>query len=191
MNKKLGLIIAAGALSASLIVGSTLAWFTDDERATNTLTMGKVDIELYEEDKLINEETPGLTFDNLVPGATVDKLAEVKNAGTVDAYVRVQLSHELTVEKDINLSNMLDINSSDWVLEDDGFYYYNGVVNPNDFTTPIFTTVTLPGSGWGNEMVEAEFSIYIHAEAIQVDNFYPVAGGTFTTEGLANAWNNQ
>lgn len=203
MKKKLGLLIGAGALSAFLVVGSTLAWFTDEEQATNTLTMGKVDIEIYEQGALVGEE--GLTFGDpdkgqipLVPGAVIDKEVEVKNAGSVDSYIRVKLTPNVTgatEDKEIDLASMLDINTAVWTFnKDDGYYYYvgegttNGVVAANSFTSALFTTVTLPGKEWGNEMAEAVFTILIEAEAIQVDNFYPASGNTFSAAGLADAW---
>lgn len=184
MKKKLGLLVFAGALSAFLVVGSTLAWFTDKETATNTLTMGKVEIELFEEaeseEKRVVSGEDGLTFDNVVPGDVLVKKVDVKNVGTVDAYIRVKVTSEL--------ENLLDIQPN-WTKIGD-YYYYNNSVEKNDFTPHLFTKVTIPGT-WNNEMAEKSFNIFIEAQAIQVDNFYPTGTDTFSVTGLAHAWENQ
>ena len=48
MKKKILAIVLCVAMLAIAIVGGTMAYFTDEHEQTNTLTMGKVDIELSE-----------------------------------------------------------------------------------------------------------------------------------------------
>ena len=47
-KKKIFSIALATSLAAVAVVGSSLAYFTDKEEKTNTLTIGNVDIELTE-----------------------------------------------------------------------------------------------------------------------------------------------
>lgn len=85
MKKKTILVAAiAVMLVAALVVGGTLAYFTDTDTKTNTFTTGKVDITLNE------------TFDadnaKLLPGSqstnAVQKEVSIKlNEGSEDAYV--------------------------------------------------------------------------------------------------------
>ena len=48
MKKKLIVICAVVALALAAIVGGTLAYFTDTKTATNTFTVGDINIKLEE-----------------------------------------------------------------------------------------------------------------------------------------------
>lgn len=98
MKKKTILVAAiAVMLVAALVVGGTLAYFTDTDDATNTFTVGNVKIDLNEQQKV---ENGGLVpFDaskKLVPGKSndgnaVSKIVTVSNKGDNDAWVWVEL----------------------------------------------------------------------------------------------------
>ena len=80
MKKKIVALCLCVALAVVAIGGATLAYFTDTDDATNTFTVGKVDITLKE------------TFDEynakLMPGVDVNKDVSIKlNEGSSDAYV--------------------------------------------------------------------------------------------------------
>ena len=109
-KKSIVLVATALMLMASLIVGGTLAYFTDKEAATNEFTLGNVTIDLVEEqrdgkggleefanDKVLlpivgsaqgdKENVEGY---NLPTAANwVDKIVTVDNEGSQPAYVRV------------------------------------------------------------------------------------------------------
>ena len=52
MKKKITLVATSVLLVAAMVIGGTLAYFTDQTNvATNTMTMGKVDISQSETDK--------------------------------------------------------------------------------------------------------------------------------------------
>lgn len=83
MNKrKLVLLAVALVMVAILGMGSTLAYLTDEETATNVFTVGNVDIVLEE----------NFTDNKLLPGIDVNKDVRVKNVGTEDAFVRVHIA---------------------------------------------------------------------------------------------------
>ena len=127
MKKKTILVAAiAVMLVAALVVGGTLAYFTDTKSADNTFTMGNVKIALNEQqrtdntkaydettNKLVNFEdgkvllplagsAQGAEHDSL--GLPVglenyhDKLITVTNTGKNDAYVRVYMAVPATLE---------------------------------------------------------------------------------------------
>ena len=80
MKKKIVALCLCVALAVVAIGGATLAYFTDTDDATNTFTVGKVDITLNE------------TFDKnnakLMPGVDVNKDVSITlNEGSSDAYV--------------------------------------------------------------------------------------------------------
>lgn len=108
MNKKKILVLAVSvALIAILAIGGSLAYFTDTDSATNTFTVGNVDIALIEQQ--VNEA--GTALENFTqnqvlmpivgsaqgekdnfgqPAAKnyIDKIVTIENTGASDAYVR-------------------------------------------------------------------------------------------------------
>ncbi len=95
MKKRIVTIALVVALVAIAAVG-TLAYFTDTDEATNTFAVGNVEIDLIEQQK---GETGLEEFEDnkvLVPGTSndgnaVSKIVTVKNKGTQDAWVWVEL----------------------------------------------------------------------------------------------------
>lgn len=91
-RKKLVALIMVLALAFTTLVGGTLAYFTDDDDAINTFTIGNVEIDLFEtpdddgDGEWDNQEA------NLVPGVDIDKNVWVKNTGSNPAYIRVHLA---------------------------------------------------------------------------------------------------
>lgn len=70
MKKKLTLVVTCVVLVAAMVIGGTLAYFTDKDDATNVFTVGKVDITLEE---TFTENS------KLVPGVNVQKEVKIKN----------------------------------------------------------------------------------------------------------------
>ena len=89
-HRKLLLIVSL-VLALTMSLDGTLAYLTDRDSETNTFTMGKVDIELKEENF-----TDG---DPLKPGLETDKDAKITNKGSTDAWVW------LTVEVPANIKD--------------------------------------------------------------------------------------
>lgn len=79
--KKRTILTAAIAvlLVAVLVVGGSLAYFTDKDSATNTFTVGNVDITLNEVFNATNAK--------LMPGVNINKDVTITNTGDNDAYV--------------------------------------------------------------------------------------------------------
>ncbi len=83
-TKKVALSLATLSVLGSLAVGGTMAYLTDTEGATNTFTVGKVQIDLEE------SHYPGNNSENvknLVPNQEVPKDPVVENTGINDAIV--------------------------------------------------------------------------------------------------------
>jgi len=93
-KKKLIALVLVLMLAAVSLIGGTLAYFTDDESATNTFTMGNVEIELIEtpDEDPEDGEWDGQLSD-LAPGVDIDKNVFVKNTSEFNkAYVRVHIA---------------------------------------------------------------------------------------------------
>lgn len=173
------------ALVALLVGGVTMAFFTDSDEATNTFTVGDVDIELTEP----GWEEPETT----TPGVAYEKDPTVTNIGLNGAWVRVNVTmsdwtafsaaaanHALT-----DLTTVFGgFEDSKWTLAgapkvdsaNDTVtysYYYNAVLAKGASTGPLFTTVTVPAFFTSEEMkaLGDDFTIKVTADAIQEEGF--------------------
>ena len=85
MNKKKLLTLAMViSMVAILVVGGTIAYFTDTDFEDNVFFTGNVEIDLQED---FDEENA-----KLMPGIDIEKAVRVKNIGSEDAFVRVHLA---------------------------------------------------------------------------------------------------
>ena len=130
--KKKSILMAAIAvmLVAVLVVGGTLAYFTDTKSATNTFTVGDVKIKLDESnvndpdgDRVTSNEYTGV-----FPGIQYKKDPVVTNTGKNGAYVRAVV----TIENGMN-----------WL----GFYYDDASTFPQVEAFEKLICNTL-GTGW-------------------------------------------
>ena len=169
MKKKL-LILSLAAICLAITAIGTLAYFTSEGTAHNVITTGGVEIAVQEwADE--NKQTPFEDLKGIMPGMTVTKIAEIKNTGASDAWVRVK------VEKNIKLQGKgtpdtglveLTLNTTDWT-EKDGYYYYKEALKPGEVTAPIFTAVTFKPD-MGNEYQNATATVDVTAQAVQTAN---------------------
>lgn len=97
MKRKIVTVCLAAVLVIIAVAGASLAYLTDTDERTNTFTVGDVDITLIEQRKGANGlESYGEGSYKLKPGKSndgnaVSKIVTVKNNGTEDAYVWVEL----------------------------------------------------------------------------------------------------
>jgi predicted ribosomally synthesized peptide with SipW-like signal peptide len=182
-NKKLIAVTASVALLGVIGVGSTLAYFTDTDVANNVVTMGHVDIAL--EEPKFSEANENNTIKNVVPNQEIYKDPRIKvQLGSEDCYVRASLVIDGLDDAQIGeLVKNINIDSTKWVLGDEGYYYYQDVLNELD-EIEFFTTVTIPAD-WGNEVAGKAFTIDVKAEAVQADYFTPDTNDA----GEINGWN--
>ena len=101
MNKRRILAISMSlVIVAILAIGATLAYFTDTKTATNTFTMGNVNIKLDETN--VNDPEGDRVSQNeydVYPGAEVEKDPTVHNVGVNGAYIRAT----------VNVSNWMNL----------------------------------------------------------------------------------
>lgn len=89
MKRKL-LILSVLAICVAMLAGGTLAFFTSEDKAHNVITTGGVEITLQEwADEA--KTTPFKDLTGVMPNTTVTKIAEIKNTGASDAWVRVKV----------------------------------------------------------------------------------------------------
>ena len=94
MKKKILTLCLCVILCSASVVFGTLAYFTDTEFANvSTITMGGVQIEWVDADTESSIEKIELfkEGDIIIPGETKTATLAIKNTGTVDAYLRVNV----------------------------------------------------------------------------------------------------
>ena len=169
MKRKI-LILSVLAICIATLAAGTIAFFTAEGKAHNVITTGGVEIAVQE--WADDEKTkPFENLSGVMPNTTVTKIAEVKNTGASDAWVRVK------VEKNIKLQGEgtpdtglveLTRSSTDWT-EKDGYDYYTKALKPGEVTAPIFTAVTF-NADMGNEYQNATATVDVSAQAVQTAN---------------------
>ncbi|MGU8583480.1 SipW-dependent biofilm matrix protein BsaA [Clostridium perfringens] len=186
MSKKkiIGLCIA-GVLAVGSIGGS-LAWFTSSDSVTNPFSTASTDnpsdpnsgIEIHED---FNKEDA----DNTLPGDTVTKQVNVINKATYDQLIRVKIKKVWKDAKgeprnDLDTKNIIlnfennltDSNKPEegkWIEGSDGYYYYNGIVNPDGQTANLLESVTL-SKDTTNEFKGLKFDVVVDSEGVQAAN---------------------
>ena len=169
MKRKI-LILSVLAICIATLAAGTIAFFTAEGKAHNVITTGGVEIAVQEWADM-EKTKPFENLTGVMPNAAVTKIAEVKNTGASDAWIRVK------VEKNIQLQGEgtpdtglveLTLNTDDWT-EKDGYFYYTKALKPGEVTTPIFTAVTFKAD-MGNEYQNATATVDVSAQAVQTAN---------------------
>lgn len=169
MKKKL-LILSLAAICLAITAIGTLAYFTSEGTAHNVITTGGVEIGVQEWAD-VEKTKPFEDLTGVMPNTTVTKIAEIKNTGASDAWVRVKVEKNIKLQgegtSDTSLVE-LTLNTADWT-EKDGYYYYKEALKPGEVTAPIFTAVTFKPD-MGNEYQNATATVDVTAQAVQTAN---------------------
>ena len=138
MKKKILVLSLVAALVAIAAVGGTLAWFMDDDSATNVFTVGSIEIEQIE---VFDETTAQLL--PIVPNDTatrsddanfIEKDVSVKNVGRNAAFVQTFVAVPAALDNnDIIVIN--EVNTDKWTKVQDN-------------ATEYFATTTIEGKAY-------------------------------------------
>ncbi len=183
-KKKLITTLGAFSLAATLTIGGTIAYLTDQKETVNKFTVGKVEIDLTEPNWKEDEHQ------DLQPGETIKKDPLVTNTGVNDAYVylevQIPMASVITADSSGNRENQgnaaeqelftFNANSS-WTqiskTSANGnmiyVYSYNQILAPEESTAPLFDTVTFANVIEGQIDLNT-YDIPIEAFAIQTAN---------------------
>ncbi|QEZ70090.1 hypothetical protein D4A35_14760 [Paraclostridium bifermentans] len=186
MNKKVQALAVSGVLTVG-VIGGTLAWFTSQDKVTNTFNTASNIDNNGSGIKIIEKfDKP----DNMLPGDEVNKDVQVRNTATYDQFIRVKLipkfvdpkssdrkeitevnGKTLDIKKiELNFTKNLktDENDGPWIKDGD-YYYYMGKVKPSELTSMLLDSVTLSKDA-GNEYQGLVFDIDVEAQSIQASN---------------------
>ena len=194
MKRKIWFSFLLIALSAAMIGGATMAWFTAQADApTATFTAGTVVVGADQGEKFIG--TPeGKYFENVNPGDCATVYWDIINEGTKAVELKVKL--DKAWENDLPTSNVYYAPRPDsgWVMyEEDGEIWlaYTGGPVPGTYgnTDVADRTVSLPivvgfdGEQTDNQYQGKRFTLNAKVYAVQASNGAPAAV-------FGNAWMN-
>lgn len=166
-KKKIVSLCLTLALMATLCIGGTLAYFTDTDDATNTFTVGNVDITLTEPKW---EGSGSKDAPEVYPGEPLAKDPTVTNNGANPCFVRIKVeglnclgnAGMITYRTDYVTDKLGD----NWVKGTDGYFYYNKVLEVGDTTDALFDQIVMP-TGLTNGDATTAYNVNVTAEAVQ------------------------
>ena len=172
--KKIAFIALLVLTLVALFTVGTYAWFTGGNEATNTLIAGTVKIEIIETGADGLPAAGGIFADNWT-GTVTTKEVSVKSLGSKKTYARVSLTPVwYSVDGDpkpglpvdnvqLNLASGYSVN---WTYSD-GWYYYKRILNQDEVTELLLTSVTLSSTDGYEGLV---LKIVINAEGVQASH---------------------
>lgn len=188
-KKRFVAMLMVVVLALTAVIGTTLAYFTDTDDATNTFTVGNVSIDLTEPkwDEAGSKDAP-----EVYPGEALAKDPTVTNDGANPCFVRIKVeglnclgnAGMITYRTDY----VEDALGTDWTKGDDGYFYYTKVLEAGATTDALFDQIVIP-TGLTNGDGTAEFNIDVTAYAVQAQGAKPSwsAVQAMTVEEIA-AW---
>lgn len=167
-KRKIILLATALCLVAILAMGSTLAYFTADDSATNEFTAGNVQIDLTEPkwEEQGQEDAP-----EVYPGEALAKDPTVKNTGKNPCFVRISVTGwdclpdpagDITYRTDWVDGKLGD----NWELHTDGYYYYTKVLAAGETTDALFDQIVIP-LDLENDLTGTTYKLDVKAYAVQ------------------------
>lgn len=183
MKRKL-VLTSAVVLILALLAAGTFAYFTKDARATNVITTGTIDITLNDEIRGGEKTDTGWTLSGVMPGQAVEKTVSITNNGSAEAWLRVKLAVRVTVDgEEMPLTfgdgqSVLQFETGDGWLAQDGYYYYRNATKSGDTTGELFHGLKL-NPLLPNAYQGCTVTVDVLAQAVQVknNNVYLTADG--------------
>lgn len=188
--KKGKTIFAAIVLLLVFVVGGAVAYFTDTDSATNTFTIGNVDIEVVEDlwDQLTDTDSDGIPDDaeDMMPGETVTKDPAIHNLSTTNpAYVFMKVVAPCSTDANAKELFPYTADTTHWYLMTPSNSCTNGTVTriyaygtssamtalaADGTTEELFTSVQLNTAVDGSETgITGNLDMEIYGYAIQSD----------------------
>lgn len=162
LTKKVLFIISGIIVGTLLVLNITLAIMSSNKTSTGIIQFKqhKLDIDI------VDSETIFLKPEELGLNTTTTKTVNIKNpSDSISCVLRIWL--EFKVEDEINLEYLnLEINSDDFVKNEDGKIYYKKVLNSNGQINDIkfdFKVVKNPSQSY----VGKKYSMKVYVESLQ------------------------
>ena len=162
------MLIALAALLVTVLTQPSLAFYTTIGRATNVVTSGAIALQIHE------KTADGSDFPAegvyVIPGDIVSKQVSIENVCDHPFYLRVKLVSGVT-NQDLSIEDCLklDIDTISWTFVD-GYYYFNYILQPGEYTTNLFTEVEIVGSKVDQSYIGSALTLTVKAFAVQSEH---------------------
>lgn len=176
MGKKkiIGLCLAVGLMIG--VVGGSLAWFTDTDTVTNNFATQGEGTESNNGIK-IHEEFDSELAQKALPETKVNKDVKVENKASYPQLIRVNFEKNWENGEGLDIKNIelgfqnvtKTGEANKWIEGTDGYYYFNGVVQPKGFTENLLDYVKL-SKNIDNNYKNKKYDVVVNAESIQASN---------------------
>ncbi len=175
------LVVALVAAMMALISTSTLAYYQTVGKATNVVTSGNIQFIIHEMTDQGTEFPKDGVY--IVPGDIVSKKVSIESDCEHPFYLRVKMVYGVNAQE---LSSedcfKLNIDENNWILHE-GWYYYNGIVQPGETTPNVFSHVEIVGSKVDNSYIGKTLTLTVKAQAVQSENNPVSDGNTYNAFG--------
>lgn len=163
-------------LALFILLGSTMAWFVATDGKVNPFRAPAYTFAVHTVDEFPN---PGKPF---AEGGTYEKRVGAANVGDYPAFVRLMIqvtiiSADGTTVLPASLGvevEALDLNTTDWMYGDDGYFYYlhklNAGVSTTDLGHDLFSTVQI-ADGLAEDYSAARLKIEVKCEASDIEQW--------------------
>ena len=148
----------------SLTAKTIKAWLQDTQTTEEvSFTLGKVEYSWAGD----------LNDGPVVPGQNIiDSPFTLSNFSTIDSELRVKLSCDLQNINTCNLFSEIGLGDN-WVLKDDGYFYYlnneNTKIAPDNKIITVLESLVLDGNVVNNSYADMHIGLSLHFEAKQAD----------------------
>jgi predicted ribosomally synthesized peptide with SipW-like signal peptide len=166
---KIAVFVIAMLVLCSVLIGSSLAWFTDKQELTGSGNLPIVCATLTQENVTKNTE---ITISSVTESSYSKNVKVSLSDTTIDVLLRVRIVANWYDDTDM-ISNTddwctFDISTTNWIKSGD-WYYLSKKVAKADVSTPIsvFSTITINST----TATGKDLKIYVYAEAAQANDF--------------------
>ncbi len=165
-NKKLVITATVILVSVLSVIGLNFVYaaLKDNDQEENDFKISNLKGEITE------KFTPPTAANPIKPGIVHEKEVKIKNTEDSPFFVRAIVIPEIQDKDKAFLPSKIGENlhvtaNKDWVLGEDGFYYYLKKVSEGEETTPIFNSVRLDSRMY-SEYNDASLKIALKSETV-------------------------
>ena len=168
-------LVGIAALALAVFVGGTFAYFRMTWEKENEFKLGGFESKISETFTSPSDWTPC---------TETPKVVNVVNAGNIAIAARIKIQEQRWDKLDEDRQNVTGtlplkvnnediavlglVNTSDWELNSDGYYYYQSDIAPGEASSNFIEKVTFNCTA-GNDYSSARYHLILQVETIQAD----------------------
>jgi predicted ribosomally synthesized peptide with SipW-like signal peptide len=183
MKKKFVVILLSVVIVAAGAIGATIAYFSAQDDATNTFTIGNVKIDLTEPNW---KSTGSGEAWEAYAGEPLAKDPTVENIGANPCMVRIKVDWpDLPDAGPITYRTQWQTGKlGDWWYDGgDGYFYYMRPLGLSETTDALFDQIVMP-TDLENGDASTHYDILVTAQAVQAQGIFPSFGTLTTGDGM-------